>query len=186
MARIYIESVSPGLHRGHTLIFSSAYNLTYGLIEAPPSSTSGWSRRGPLCAAVRERFLTGESYASFVAVAQEASRNAWEVVLAVAKGMGALLGGAVEVGFEQETELDLFLQQAVLPLFHRAVITAAQLLLEAGYSRSGLHRALSFRRDGRLSAHRVAVRPIERAGGPGVTGTVWHAQPLRAPGDAAN
>lgn len=52
----------------------------------------------------------------------------------MAKGMGALLGGAVEVGFEQETELDLFLQQAVLPLFHRAVITAAELLLEAGYS----------------------------------------------------
>lgn len=36
MARIYIKSVSPWLHRGHTLIFSSAYNLTYGLIEAPP------------------------------------------------------------------------------------------------------------------------------------------------------
>jgi ketol-acid reductoisomerase len=47
--------------------------------------------------------------------------------------MGALHGGAVEIRFEQETELDLFVQQAILPIFHHSVILAARLLIEAGY-----------------------------------------------------
>jgi ketol-acid reductoisomerase len=84
-------------------------------------------------AAVRERFLSGEGFASFVAVAQDASRRAWPVVLALARAMGALRGGAVELAFEQEAELDLFVQQALLPLFHQAMITAARLLSERGY-----------------------------------------------------
>ncbi|MCK6580107.1 MAG: NAD(P)-binding domain-containing protein [Anaerolineae bacterium] len=134
MPQIYIESVSPWLQRGQALIFSSAYNLTYGLIEAPPFVDVGLVSARTFGAAVRERFLTGDGYASFVAVAQDSSRQAWELVLAIAKGMGALRGGAVEVQFEQETELDLFLQQSVLPLFHRVVISAAQILMESGYS----------------------------------------------------
>lgn len=134
MPRIYLEEISPHLQRGQTLIFSSAYNLTYGLIEAPAFVDVALVSARAFGAAVRDRFVSGEGYASFVAVAQDASRNAWQTVLAVAKAMGALRGGAVEVRFEQETELDLFLQQAVLPMFHRVVITAAQLLIEAGYS----------------------------------------------------
>ncbi len=134
MPRIYLEQISPHLRRGHTLVFSSAYNLTYGLIEAPIFVDVGLVAARTFGAAVRERYLSGEGYASFVAVAQDASRHAWETVLALAKAIGALRGGAVEVRFEQETELDLFLQQAVLPLFHRVVITAAQLLIESGYS----------------------------------------------------
>ncbi len=133
MPKIYLEHVSPALRRGQALVFSSAYNLTYGFIEAPPFVDVGLVSARTLGAAVRERYVSGEGFASFVAVAQDASRQAWDVVLGLAKAMGALKGGAIEILFEQETQLDLFLQQAILPIFHYAVISAAQLLIETGY-----------------------------------------------------
>jgi ketol-acid reductoisomerase len=133
MPKIYLENVTPYLRKGHTLIFSSAYNTAFGFIEAPPFVDVGLVSAKTMGAAVRERYLSGEGFASFVAVAQDASRRAWPTVLAVAKAMGALRGGAVEIRFEQETELDLFMQQAILPVFHQAVIIAAQLLIRAGY-----------------------------------------------------
>ncbi|MDX2163086.1 MAG: NAD(P)-binding domain-containing protein [bacterium] len=134
MPKIYLEHVSPHLRRGQALIFSSAYNITFGFIEAPPFVDVGLVSARTLGTAVRERYLSGEGFASFVAVAQQASPNAWPTVLGVARAMGALRGGAIEVKFESEAELDLFLQQAVLPVFHRVVITAAQLLLRVGYT----------------------------------------------------
>lgn len=133
MPKIYLEHITPYLRRGQTLIFSSAYNITFGFIEAPPFVDVGLVSAKTMGAAVRERFLSGEGFASFVAVAQDASRRAWQTVLAVAKAIGALRGGAVEIRFEQEAELDLFLQQAVLPAFHSIVITAAALLMERGF-----------------------------------------------------
>jgi len=133
MPKIYLERISPHLRRGQALVFSSAYNLTYGFIEAPPFVDVGLVSARTLGAAVRRRYVSGEGFASFVAVAQDASRQAWGVVLGLAKAIGALKGGAVEIRFEQETELDLFLQQAILPIFHCAVITAAQLLMQYGY-----------------------------------------------------
>lgn len=133
MPKIYLEHITPHLRRGQTLIFSSAYNITFGFIEAPPFVDVGLVSAKTMGAAVRERFLSGEGFASFVAVAQDASRRAWQTVLAVAKAIGALRGGAVEIRFEQEAELDLFMQQAILPIFHQAVIVAAKLLIESGY-----------------------------------------------------
>ncbi|MBN8636889.1 MAG: NAD(P)-binding domain-containing protein [Anaerolineae bacterium] len=133
MPKIYLEGVSPHLRRGQTLIFSSAYNLTFGFIEAPPFVDVGLVAARTHGAAVRDRYLSGEGYASFVAVAQDASRSAWPTILAVAKAAGALKVGAIETRFEQETELDLFLQQAVLPVLHQVVITAAELLMKLGY-----------------------------------------------------
>ena len=133
MPSLYLYEISPHLQRGQTLLFSSAYNVAFGFIEAPSFVDVSLVSAKTLGAAVRERFLSGEGFASFVAVAQDASRNAWPVVLAVAKAMGALRGGAVEIRFEQEAELDLFVQQALLPLFHQAMMTAVRLLNERGY-----------------------------------------------------
>ncbi|NDJ60469.1 MAG: NAD(P)-binding domain-containing protein [Chloroflexi bacterium] len=133
MPRIYLEQISPHLRRDQMLLFSNAYNVTFGFIEAPPFVDVGLVAARTYAAAVRSRYLSGEGFASFVAVAQDASRQAWQTVLAVARAIGALKGGAVEIGFEQETELDLFMQQAILPVFHQLIITAAQLLMARGY-----------------------------------------------------
>jgi ketol-acid reductoisomerase len=83
--------------------------------------------------AIRERYLSGEGFYSFVAVGQDATRNAWPTVLAIAKAVGSLRAGAIEISMEQEAELDLFIQQAVLPAFHHIILTAAHLLMKMGY-----------------------------------------------------
>lgn len=133
MPKIYLEQISPQLRRGQMLVFSSSYNIAYRFIEPPPFVDVGLVAARTLGTAVRERYVSGEGYASFVAMGQHTSPQAWETLRALAKAMGALRGGAVEIRFEQESELDLFLQQAVLPIFHRAVITAAELLIRMGY-----------------------------------------------------
>jgi ketol-acid reductoisomerase len=133
MPQLYIEHVSPNLRRGQTLVFTSAYNIAFGFIEAPSFVDVGLVAARTLGAAVRERFVSGQGYTSFVAVGQDASRQSWQTVLALARALGALRAGAIEIRFEQEVELDLFLQQAVLPLFYQAIITAADVLMRAGY-----------------------------------------------------
>ncbi|PJF26248.1 MAG: hypothetical protein CUN53_08665 [Phototrophicales bacterium] len=133
MPKVYLSDVSPRLRRDQALIFSSAYNIAFGFIEAPPFVDVGLVSARTLGASVRQRYVSGEGFASFVAVAQDASRHAWEIVLAVAKAMGALRGGGVEIRFEQEAELDLFMQQTVLPMFHHIIIAAARLLIDKGY-----------------------------------------------------
>ena len=133
MPQVYIDHISPHLRRGQTLIFSSAYNIAFGFIEAPSFVDVGLVAARTLGRSVRERFVDGTGYTSFVAVGQDASRQAWQIVLALARALGALHGGAIEIRFEQEAELDLFLQQAVLPIFHEAIIKAADVLIRAGY-----------------------------------------------------
>lgn len=133
MPQLYLEQISPHLERGDTLIFASSYNIAFGYIEAPPFVDVGLVAARTVGAAVRERYVSGRGFASFVAVGQDATGRAWSTVLALALALGALRGGAVEVRFEQEAELDLFLQQAVLPAFHHIVMTAAQLLMDRGF-----------------------------------------------------
>jgi ketol-acid reductoisomerase len=133
MPQVYLEQISPHLRRGQTLIFSSAYNITYRFIEPPPFVDVGLIAPRAIGPAIRETIESGEGYCSFVSVAQDSSGQAWKVVLALAKAMGALQAGAIEISFEQESELDLFMQQAVLPALHHILTTAAQLLLNKGY-----------------------------------------------------
>lgn len=133
MPQVYLEQVSPHLARGDTLIFASAYNVAFGFIEPPPFVDVGLIAPRTIGAAVRERYLAGEGFYSFVAAGQDASGNVWNIILALAKGIGSLESGAVEITMEQEAELDLFIQQAILPTFHHMMTTAARLLLSRGY-----------------------------------------------------
>jgi ketol-acid reductoisomerase len=68
-----------------------------------------------------------------VAVVQDYSGQAWPRLLAVAGAIGALRGGALELTPQQETELALFMQQALLPALHNLILTAADLLVREGY-----------------------------------------------------
>lgn len=133
MPQVYLEKVSPYLKRDTTLIFSSAYNVAFGYIEAPPFVDVGLIAPRTLGADVRQRYEDGQGFLSFVAVGQDHSGRAWQTVLALAKAVGSLRAGAVEISLEQEAHLDLFIQQAVLPAFHHIIITAAHLLIKQGY-----------------------------------------------------
>jgi len=133
MAGAYLEQVSPHLARGHMLVFSSAYNITFGFIEAPPFVDVGLIAPRVPGAAVRESYEQDRGFVSFIAVGQEATNQAWNLLLALAKAVGTLRAGAIELSFERETELDLFTQQAMFPAFYHIITTAAHLLLAKGY-----------------------------------------------------
>jgi len=133
MPEVYLNQVSPHLKRHDMLVLCNAYNVAFGYIEPPPFVDVGLIAPRTLGDAVRARYISREGFYSFVAVGQDASGHAWPVVLALAKALGSLRAGAVEIRFEQEAELDLFIQQAVLPAFHHILITAANLLMQHGY-----------------------------------------------------
>lgn len=133
MPAVYLQDISPHLRRGQMLLFSSAYNVTYRFIEPPPFVDVGLIAPRMSGPAVRESYERGGGFQSFVAVGQDASGQAWPVLLAVARAIGALRAGAIELSFERETELDLFMQQAVLPALYHLMTTAAALLLARGY-----------------------------------------------------
>ncbi|MCB9454285.1 MAG: NAD(P)-binding domain-containing protein [Anaerolineaceae bacterium] len=134
MPGIYLDQISPQLRRGHMLIFASAYNLTFGFIEPPPFVDVGLIAPRILGPAVRERFTAGEGFYSFISVAQDSSGQSWPLLLALAKALGTLRAGAIEIAFQWEAELDLFVQQTILPLMHLVFTTAANLLINKGYT----------------------------------------------------
>ncbi len=133
MSEVYMTYVSPNLKRGDTLVFSSAYNVAFGFIEAPPFVDVGLIAPRTLGGNLRERYIAGEGVQSFVAVGQDASGHTWQTILALARALGALRAGAVEVSIEQEAEINLFIQQAIIPAVYNIMMTAAQLLLKTGY-----------------------------------------------------
>jgi ketol-acid reductoisomerase len=133
MPEVYIGRIAPHLERGDMLVFGSGYNVAFGFVEAPPFVDVGLIAPRTLGAVIRERYLAGQGFYSFVSVGQDASGQAWPHVLALAKACGSLKAGAVEVSMEQEAELDLFMQQVILPVFHQVILTAGELLLKQGY-----------------------------------------------------
>jgi len=133
LADLYIASIAPHLTRGKALLFTSGYTVAYGFIEPPPFVDVGLIAPRASGEAVRAAFLEGVGVVSFVAVAQDASTQAWDVVLAVAHGAGLLRGGAFEISFEQEPHLALFVTQVIQPVFYQLMVTAAHVLIEAGY-----------------------------------------------------
>jgi ketol-acid reductoisomerase len=133
LPEVYIETVSPSLQKGHLLIFASGYNVAFGYIEPPPFVDVGMIAPRTIGAAVRSRYLDGRGFYSFVSVGQDATGTAWDSILALAKAIGSLRAGAIELTMEQEAQLDLFVQQAILPAFHNIMTTAADVLLEMGY-----------------------------------------------------
>lgn len=133
VSEVYLEQISPFLARGHLLVFASGYNIAFGFVEPPPFVDVGLIAPRTIGEAVRTRFLNGSGFFSFVGVGQDATGGTLETLLALAKAMGSLRAGAIEISIEQEAQLDLFVQQAILPAFHHVMTTAAEVLLELGY-----------------------------------------------------
>lgn len=133
MPQLYMQDISPHLRRGHTLIFTSAYNIAFGFIEPPPFVDVSLVSPRTMNGAPALLYSKQQSALSFVAVWQDSSRQAWDTTLAIAWATGSLHAGAVEISIEQEAQLSLFVQQAVLPAFHHIMMTASQLLIQEGY-----------------------------------------------------
>jgi ketol-acid reductoisomerase len=82
---------------------------------------------------VRDRYLDGVGFPSFVGVHRDATGKALARMLALARGMGSTRAGCIEMSMHDEASLDLFTEQAFGPAFGRVMISAVELLVEAGY-----------------------------------------------------
>jgi ketol-acid reductoisomerase len=113
-AKLYQEDVKPYLKRGKTLLFSHGFNIHYGQIVPPKEiDVVMIAPKGP-GHLVRREFTKGAGVPSLIAIYQDFSKKAKKTALAYAKGIGATRAGVIETTFKEETETDLFGEQAVL------------------------------------------------------------------------
>jgi ketol-acid reductoisomerase len=113
-AKLYREEIAPGMTTGKTLMFAHGFNIRYGQIEPPADvDVSMIAPKGP-GHRVRETYVAGQGVPALLAVHQNPSGQAKENALAYAKALGATRAGVLETTFAEETETDLFGEQAVL------------------------------------------------------------------------
>ena len=135
---VFEREIAPNLERHSTLCFASGYNIHYRHIPCPTDIDVVLLAPRMIGRGVRELFLNRQGFYSFVAVEQDVSGAACDVLLALALGIGTLWKGAVEVSFKIETELDLFNEQAFGPAFGRVLLSAVQTLVDAGYPKDAV------------------------------------------------
>jgi ketol-acid reductoisomerase len=112
--QVWESGVSDGVAPGNLLMFGHGFSIHYREIEPPPEvDVALVAPKGP-GHLVRRQFLEGSGVPGLVAVHQDASGHALDLALAYAKGIGCTRGGVIETTFKDETETDLFGEQAVL------------------------------------------------------------------------
>jgi ketol-acid reductoisomerase len=134
MPNIYLDQISKNIKTGDMLLFASAYNIAYQYIEPPPFVDVGLVAPRTIAANIRQAYVDGKGYPTYLALHHKATPTAQDRLLAFALALGALKVGAIEVSFRHEVEMDLFWQQALLPALHSLLLTAANLLVDEGYS----------------------------------------------------
>jgi len=133
-ARMYAESIAPGLKAGKTLAFAHGFNIHFKQILPPADiNVVMIAPKGP-GHTVRTQYLEGKGVPNLIAVQQDATGDAKKLALAYASGIGGGRAGILETTFKEETETDLFGEQAVLCGGVTALMkTGFEVLVEAGY-----------------------------------------------------
>ena len=131
---VYETAIKPGLTKGKTLMFAHGFNIHYGQIVPPPFVDVSMIAPKSPGAMVRQLYTEGRGTPALVAVYQDASGKALQNALAYGKALGVSRAGILETTFDEETETDLFGEQAVLCGGVSALIkTGFETLVEAGY-----------------------------------------------------
>src|SRR5881398_3707308 len=133
--RDVLESeVRDGIAEGNLLLFGHGFSIHYGEVDPPPGvDVALVAPKGP-GHLVRRQYVEGSGVPGLVAVQQDASGRARDVALAYAKGIGCTRGGVIETTFKDETETDLFGEQAVLCGGASELVQAGfETLVDAGY-----------------------------------------------------
>src|SRR5919107_3993023 len=131
---VYEAEVRDGIAEGNALFFGHGFSILYGEVEPPAGvDVALVAPKGP-GHLVRRQYLEGSGVPGLVAVHQDASGNALQLALAYAKGIGCTRGGVIDTTFRDETETDLFGEQAVLCGGVSELVRARyETLVEAGY-----------------------------------------------------
>ena len=134
-AQVYKSEIAPNLEAGNALVFAHGFNIHYGQI-VPPADVDVFmcAPKGP-GHMVRRTYTEGSGVPCLIAVYQDATGNARDLALAYSNGVGGARAGVLETTFKDETETDLFGEQAVLCGGCTALIKAGfETLVEAGYA----------------------------------------------------
>ncbi len=131
---VWEGGVRDGIADGNLLMFGHGFSIHYGEVTPPPTVDVALAApKGP-GHLVRRQFTEGSGVPGLVAIAQDATGKAQQVALAYAKGIGCTRGGVIETTFKEETETDLFGEQAVLCGGVSELVQAGfQTLVDAGY-----------------------------------------------------
>ena len=128
LSPVFSAEIAPHLKPNDVLVFASGYNLVFDGVTLPPDVDVMMLAPRMIGEKLRQLYERGEGFYSYVAVEQDASGQAWPLLLALAKGIGTLRLGAFELSARDETFVDLFYEQGF-----GALIGAAMLLtLEVG------------------------------------------------------
>ena len=134
-ADLYNSDIAPSMGPGKTLMFAHGFNVHFGFIKVPAGVDVSMVAPKAPGHRVREVFTEGQGVPALVAVAQDASGHALENALAYALALGSLKAGVIETTFKEETESDLFGEQAVLCGGAAELIRAGfETLVDAGYA----------------------------------------------------
>jgi ketol-acid reductoisomerase len=132
--QVWEQDVRDGVAEGNLLLFGHGFSVHYGEVDPPPGvDVALVAPKGP-GHLVRRQYTEGSGVPCLVAIQQDATGNARGLALAYAKGIGGTRGGVIETSFKDETETDLFGEQAVLCGGASELVQAGfQTLVEAGY-----------------------------------------------------
>ncbi len=132
--KVFSESIQPHLTEGKALAFAHGFNIRFGYIEVPAGVDVLLIAPKAPGHTVRREFVAGRGIPDIVAVEQDATGSAWDLALAYAKGIGGTRAGVIKTTFTEETETDLFGEQAVLCGGMSHLVQAGfETLSEAGY-----------------------------------------------------
>jgi ketol-acid reductoisomerase len=132
--KLYAESIRPHLKPGKTVMFAHGFNVRFGTVDIPEGVDVSMVAPKAPGHRVREVFQEGQGTPALVAVHADASGSAIEDALAYAKGIGCTRAGVIETTFAEETETDLFGEQAVLCGGVSELVKAGfDTLVDAGY-----------------------------------------------------
>ncbi len=132
--RLYAEAIAPNLKAGDALFFAHGFNIHFGYITPPADVDVAMVAPKAPGHTVRRQYEAGQGTPVLVAVAQDATGKAWDLVKSYAKAIGGTKAGALVTTFREETESDLFGEQAVLCGGVTALVNAGfETLVAAGY-----------------------------------------------------
>jgi ketol-acid reductoisomerase len=132
--KLYAEAIEPNLRPGDALMFAHGFNIHFGYITPPDNVDVAMVAPKAPGHLVRRQFEAGQGTPVLVAVAQDATGKAWDLARSYARGIGGTKAGALVTTFQEETESDLFGEQAVLCGGVTALVNAGfETLVAGGY-----------------------------------------------------
>jgi ketol-acid reductoisomerase len=131
---VYEQEIAPNLSSGKLLDFAHGYNLRFGFVKPPADVDVTMVAPRTVGINVRRTYEKGTGVPAYVAVWQDATGKAKQISLAIAKGIGCTRAGVIETTIEEETDLDLFTEQATWPIIVRDMMLSWEVLVEQGFS----------------------------------------------------